>query len=677
VIEILLMSKSSIYFGADYYPEQWPEERWPEDARLMKEAGFNVIRLAEFAWSKMEPSEGKFDFDWLDRALKILHEQGIVALLGTPTASPPPWLMTKHPDIFRVREDGLRVTYGNRCEYCPNHPTYHDHTRRIVTAMAEHYADHPAVIGWQIDNEMGNRCYCPVCQLKFQNWLKVRYGTLEKMNAAWGTEFWSHTYTDWAQIPVPLTTGGSPNPGLALDFRRFISDSYVSYQQMQVDILRQKCPQHFITHNFMGLGYDGLNYYDLARTLDIVSWDNYPAGFWLKDKRVTEPETLALGHDSMRGLKQQNFWTMEQQAGPSGWEIVSPSPRPGELRLWAYQSIAHGADGIVFFRWRTARYGTEQYWHGLLDHHGLPGRRYKEIKQMGAELQKIGATIQGSSVKAKVAILQSYDSRFAFQVQPNNPSFHYSEHVTHVYKALFNRNIAVDVISPQADLSDYMLVIVPALHILDEAVAGRLNQYVQAGGTLVVTPRSGVKDVANAVVNRPLPGLLAEVCGMTVAEYDSLAAGTSQSVKFVIPELAKSDSVEALAWCDILAPKSAEVIARYTDDYYAQQPAITLNRYGKGQAIYVGTFGNDALYKALFGWLLQKLDLRGALTTPSGVEVTQRWQGDRRLLFVLNHTDTQQTITLPNEYIDLFNEKTLHGRVTVAAYEVLVLVSEE
>lgn len=663
------------YFGADYYPEQWPQERWPEDARLMKAAGFNVVRLAEFAWSKMEPKEGIFDFNWLDLALKTLHDQGIVALLGTPTASPPPWLMTSHPDIFRLREDGLRVTYGNRCEHCPNHPTYHDFTRRIVTALADHYAGHPSVIGWQIDNEMGNSCYCPVCRSKFQNWLKVRYSTLKKMNAAWGTEFWSHTYTDWAQIPAPLTTGGSPNPGLALDFRRFISDSYVAYQQMQVDLLREACPNHFITHNFMGFGYEGLNYYDLARTLDLVSWDDYPAGFWLKDKRVTEPEALALGHDTMRGLKQQNFWVMEQQAGPSGWEIVSPTPRPGELRLWAYQSIAHGADGIVFFRWRTARYGTEQYWHGLLDHHGQTGRPYEEIKQMGVELQKIGAAIQGSSVKAKVAILQSYDSRFAFQIQPNNSSFQYSEHVTHIYHDLFNRNIAVDVISPQADLSNYMLVIAPALHVLDEAIAGRLKQYVQAGGTLVVTPRSGVKDEANAVVDLPLPGLLAEVCGVTIAEYDSLSTDISQSVRFIAPGLKTLGSCEARVWCDILKPAGAQVLADYTADYYAGQPAITLNQYGKGQAVYIGTFGDVSLYQALFGWLVPRLNIPPVLNAPEGIEISERWQGDQRLLFVLNHTNAPQKVSLPNGYINLLDGKISRGEETIPGRDLVILAS--
>ena len=671
------MDKSVFYFGVDYYPEQWPENRWSEDARLMKEAGFNIVRLAEFAWSRLEPKEGLFDFDWLDHVLEVLHEQGIVAVLGTPTASPPPWLMSQHPELFRVRDDGLQVSFGNRREYCPNHPLYHQYSRRIVSVMAEHFNSYPSVIGWQIDNEFGERCYCPVCQARFQEWLQNRYGTLEKLNTCWGTVFWSHVYTDWTEVPVPLTTGGAPNPGLGLDFRRFVSDAYLAYQQMQVDILRKTCPKHFVTHNFMGFGYEGLNYYDLARTLDIVSWDNYPLGFWQKDLTVVDPSVLALSHDAMRGLKQQNFWIMEQQAGPSGWETVSPNPHPGELRLWAYQSIAHGADGVVFFRWRTARFGTEQYWHGLLDHNGQLSRRYNEIKGMGAELCKIGDSILGTSVKAQVAIIQSYDSRFAFQVQPNHHHFHYSDHITHLYQTLFRKNITVDVVAPETDLSGYKMVIAPALHILTESIASGLARYVREGGTLVVTPRTGVKDDSNAVVNQSLPGLLAEVCGVTVAECDSLIAGTSQSIRFNVPGLNNLDPLEARIWVDILAPAGAEVLAHYTDDYYAGRPAVTLNKHGKGQAIYVGTFGGTALYQALFGWLVERLTITSVSTALEGVEVAERWQGNRRLMFFLNHTTVAQTISLPAGYVNILEKKTLGRQVTMAPYDVIILSVHE
>lgn len=665
------------YFGVDYYPEHWPEERWTEDAQLMAEAGFNVVCLAEFAWSRMEPQEGQYDFDWLDRAISILASHDIRIVLGTPTASPPPWLMAKYPDIFRVREDGRRVTFGNRREYCPNNPVYHAYTRRIVTQMAEHYADHPAVIGWQIDNEFGDRCYCPICAQAFQEWLQSRYTSLDALNQKWGTVFWSHVYTDWDQIPVPLTTGGSPNPGLALDFYRFSSDSYVAYQQVQTDILREMCPDHFVTHNFHGFHYDRLNCFDLARDLDFVAWDNYRRTGWLLQAEV-DFSYAALAHGAMRGLKRQNFWVMEQQAGQGGWEMVSVAPRPGELRLWAYQSIAHGADAILFFRWRTARFGTEQYWHGLLDHDGHAGRRYQGIKRMGAEISRVGEQIVGSTVKPSVAMILSYDSRFAFQIQANNPQFSYLGHFHQVYRALHEHHVPIDVVAPIADLSSYKLVVAPALHVVSDAAAENLKRFVEAGGVLIVTPRTGVKDEANAVVNRRLPGLLAELCGVEVEEYDSLGADMHNELEFTPPELASNPPVSVSVWCDVLRPKSASVVARYTQDYYAGKPAITLNRFGQGQVVYVGTMGDARLYETLAGWLLNLVGVQAILAVPKGVEVTERWQGNRRLLFVLNHTDREQEVALDGRHTDLLDgSAALEGRGTVAPRDVLILLEED
>jgi beta-galactosidase len=662
------------YFGVDYYPEHWPEERWPIDARMMAEAGFNVVRLAEFAWSKMEPSEGQFEFDWLDRAIAILHSHDIKVVLGTPTASPPPWLMGKSPELFRVREDGVRVTFGNRREYCPNNAIYHLYTGRIVTKMAEHYANHPAVIGWQIDNEFGDRCYCSTCAQTFQIWLRSKYEALEELNQKWGTVFWSHIYNDWSEIPLPLTTGGSPNPGLALDFYRFCSDSYVTYQQMQIDILRTKCPDHFITHNLMGFSYDRLNYFDLARNLDFVAWDNYPRMQWTMEKGV-EPSLYALSLATMRGLKSKNIWVMEQQAGPGGWEMLSVTPRPGELRLWAYQSIAHGADAIVFFRWRTARFGTEQYWHGLLDHDSLPSRRYEEIKRMGAEIKEVGGEIFGSQVQSPAAMMLSYDSRFAFQIQPNNPRFSYPDHFHQIYRAFYQQHASLDVIAPNADLSSYKLIIAPALHIVEDAIAENLKLYVQAGGTLVVTQRTGVKDESNTVVNRRLPGLLAEVCGVEIEEYDSLSSHMQNSVEFTTSELTNGTCPTVGVLCDILKPTSATVVARYTQDYYAGKPAITLNQFGAGRAVYIGAVGTADLYEPLATWLLDTAGVQNAFITPLGVEVTQRKQEDKSLHFILNHNDSPQTVHLKRPYMHLLNRLQLQGDVQVAPYDVLILAS--
>lgn len=664
------------YFGVDYYPEQWPEERWSIDARLMKEACFNVVRLAEFAWSKMEPSEDHYDFEWLDRAIDILHAHGMKVVLGTPTASAPPWLMNKDPGLFRVREDGQRVTFGNRREYCPNHPLYHEHTRRIVTKMAEHYADHPAVIGWQIDNEFGDRCYCPVCAAQFQTWLRGRYEALDELNEKWGTVFWSHVYNEWTEIPVPLTTGGSPNPGLTLDFYRFSSDSYVSYQQMQIDILRARCPQHFITHNLMGFAYDKLNYFDLARNLDFVSWDNYPRMQWTMERGV-DPSAMALSLDTMRGLKAKNIWIMEQQAGQGGWEILSVAPRPGELRLWAYQAIAHGADAILFFRWRTARFGTEQYWHGLLDHDATPSRRYEEIKQMGTEIQKIGETIHGAQTKSQVAMILSYDSRFSFQVQANNPRFHYPEHFHQIYRPFYQQHASMDIVAPTSDLSSYKLVIAPALHLVTDEIANHLKHYVQAGGTLLVTQRTGVKDKFNTVVNQRLPGLLAEICGVEVEEYDSLSSQMENEIEFTLPNRADHPCVTVGILCEILKPTSAMVIARYRQDYYTGKPAITINQFGAGRVVYVGAVGDSQLYDVLAQWLLGTIDRQQTLVLPPGVELAERKQEDKKLHFVLNHTNSLQALHLENHFTNLLTKQQLHGDVQLDPFDVLILETQE
>jgi beta-galactosidase len=664
------------YFGVDYYPEHWLEERWPEDARLMAEAGFNVVRLAEFAWSLLEPEEGRYDFDWLDRVISILSPHGIRVVLGTPTASPPPWLMSKHPDMFRVDEAGWRATYGNRRRYCPHSPAYHDHTRRIVMRMAEHFADHPAVIGWQIDNEFGERCYCSTCASAFQHWLRRRYASLDALNRAWGTVFWSHVYTDWSQIPLPLATGGSPNPGLALDYFRFMSDSFAAYQRLQVDVLRAECPTHFITHNLMGFKYDRINYFDLARDLDLVALNHYPRTEWDMRGEV-DPGLAALAADTIRGLKRRSFWMTEQQAGSGGWGVVGVPPRPGEARLWSYQSIAHGADAILFFRWRTSRFGTEQYWHGLLDHDGHPGRRYEEIKRLGTEIKRVGGAIQGATVKAAVAMMLSYDSRFAFQIQANNPQFSYSDHSYAFYRAFHRRHVSVDVVPPLGDLSAYRLVVAPALHVVSEAVAENLRRFVRAGGVLVLSVRSGVKDECNAVVDRRLPGVLAELCGVEVEEYDSLAPDMQNALEFILPELASGARVPVRVWCDVLQPNGAAVVARYAEDYYAGKPAITLNEFGRGQTVYVGALGEAPLYDTLAGWLLDRAGVEAILAVPDGVEVTERWQGERRLVFVLNHTGQEQELTLDGCYTDLLSGSVRReSTVRVGPLDVLVLLDE-
>lgn len=665
---------TKFYFGADYYPEQWDESRWEQDAALMQAAGFNVVRLAEFAWARMEPVENQFDFDWLDRAIGILSAHGIDIVLGTPTASPPPWVMAQNPDLFLTDADGVRRTYGLRRETCPSHPLYRQHSQRIVTAMAQRFKDHPAVIGWQIDNELGDRCYCDTCRAEFQNWLKEKYGTLDNLNEKWGTIFWSHTYSDWAQIPAPLTTAlpNTPvhNPGLALDYRRFMSDTYCAFQKLQIDILRQHCPAHFITHNLMGFGYSQLNTFDLAADLDHVSWDIYPRHQWDMTADV-DPARAALSCDAMRGLKKQNYWVMEQQSGGGGWDMLAVTPKPGELRLWTYQSIAHGADAILYFRWRTARFGTEQHWHGILDHHGIPGRRYAEAAQVGQELAKIGDVLAGSQVKPQAAILQSYDARFAFQAQPNHPSFSYENHITDIYCGFHRHNIPVDIVSEKDALAGYKLVIVPALFVLTEQTAAILEKFAADGGVVVFTVRTGVKDEFNAVVDMKLPGLVSKLCGIEVDETISMPPEQGNHIQFDLPELNSTFPTSTLA--DVLEPQGAQVIARHTQDFYAGKPAATLNHCGSGKVIYLGALGDGAYYETIARWTASLAGINPLLETPAGVEVVERWQGEQRILFVLNHSEQPQTLTLDTPRTNLLDGQRLAREVAVDSHGVLIL----
>jgi len=640
----------------------------------MAEAGFNMVRLAEFAWSKMESNDGEFEFDWLDRAISILSSHRIQVILGTPTASPPPWLMAKQRDLFLVEQNGVRQTYGLRREYCPNNPLYYQHTERIVTQMADHYKDNPAVIGWQIDNEFGDRCFCDICKTEFHKWLQKRYKTLESLNEKWGTIFWSQIYTDWSQIPVPLNTIRSQNPGLGLDYRRFMSDTYRNYQQFQINIIRQYCPGHLITHNLMGFSYNQLNYYDNTADLDVVSWDNYPRTQWGMLAEV-DPAKAALSADTMRGLKKQNFWVMEQQSGGGGWEYVAVPPKPGEIRLWTYQSIAHGADAIIYFRWRTARVGTEQYWQGILEHHGIPGRRYDEVSKIGKELQRIANTITASQIKPKIAIMQSYDTRFAFQVQPNNPRFGYEKHIQDVYHGFFDNHIPLDIVSEKDPLTNYKVVIVPAMYILTEETTTNLENFAAAGGIVVFTPRTGVKDEFNTVVNMKLPGLVAQMCGIEIEEYISMPVDEDNRVLFVLPEI--EDEFPTSVWADVIEPKGANVFAWHVQDFYAKKPAATINQYKKGNVIYLGVMGDSNYYGSVARWISGLARIKPLIELPQGVEASERWQGEKRLLFILNHHSIAKEISLNSSFFDLLSGKILSGRISIGALDVLILTDVE
>lgn len=635
-----------IHFGVDYYPEHWPRERWETDAKLMGEMGVQMVRMGEFSWFKMEPEKGKFDFGWLDEAISLLAGHGIKTVLGTPTAAPPAWIIQENPDIQPVDAQGRVRHFGGRHHTCHSNRAYREYCRRIVTAMAEHYAANENVIGWQLDNELGNSqdelCFCSSCERAFRDWLKRRYGTIDAVNAAWGADFWSQGLNDFSQITAPKLTPNAVNPSKLLDWKCFCSDLIVEFLTLQADILRRVCLHQFVTHNFMGFA-DKVDYYDLARQVDFVSHDQYPGGYYFNPPHLDSAGSAAT-LDIVRSYKNAPFWVMEQQSGITGWEIMGRMPAPGQLSLWAAQSVAHGADAIAFFRWRSCAMGTEQYWHGILPHSGRPGRVYRELKALIAELAPIMEQMQGAMPRSGVAIVYSFRQKYALGIQPQHPELDYLQQIMKYYTAFHEKGISVDFVQDTQDLSGYALVVAPLQYLMTEELENRYFRYVEQGGHLVLTMRTGVKDEHNlAMTDHPLPGRLAKLIGAEVEEYDCLM-GTSGKVNY------KGGEYDCHKWSDILVPGAAETVAVYASEYYQGQPAVTKNTFGKGTAWYVGTEPGEALMDALATDFLEDAGIQTPFRGEPGIEFAARTKGTRTWLFVMNHNDRESHYALPPEY---------------------------
>ena len=666
-----------MYVGVDYYPEHWPRERWDTDAKLMQEAGFNVVRLAEFAWVFMEPAEGRFEFAWLDDALGVLGKHGISVILGTPTAVMPAWVARKYPETLAMRPDGSRIIWGVRKNNCFTSGAYRLLSERITRAMAEHFKDAPHVIGWQTDNEFGGPgCYCPTCRADWQDWLRAKYGTLEELNRAWGTHFWGHRYGTWGEIQMPDYAGtgwkhaadGVHNPSLCLDWQRYQSWLNVRFQADQVRILREVCPRHFVTHNFMGL-YSELDYYDLAKDLDFVSWDNYSV--WGKPEI---PYNSSAAADVMRGLKRKNVWIMEQTAGPGGWSTFGRNPRPGEIRKIAYQQVAHGADGMVWFRWRTCTAGREQYWHGLLGHDGRPLRRYREAAQTARELHQLWAELEGTTLKPEVAIIYDYETIWALRIQPGFGGNNYHEAMMRYFRALFRAGVSVDMIKPDEDLSQYRAVIAPDFNVVPDETAGRLADYVSRGGVLLADCRFGVKDETNLAHARTLPGLLSGALGIWIEEYDAL---DDETVFRVVGQGPLEGEFTAEKYVDWVSLKGAEALAGYDQWHLSSFAAVTRNQFGKGIGYYVGTWAKEEeFYDRLIAEVLKTAKVEPPLRPPAGVEVSIRQNGKRKLLFLVNHTEEKQSVAVPAGKTELISGAKTGGTIKLDKYGVAVVKLE-
>ncbi|MEM1607452.1 MAG: beta-galactosidase [Candidatus Bathyarchaeia archaeon] len=662
-----------IRFGVDYYPEHWPKERWVRDADLMAEIGFNTVRLAEFSWSKIEPREGEYHFEWLDEAIETLSRRGIKAIIGTPTAAPPPWIIKKHPDVLRVDHNGVRSPAGTRRNYCPNNPNYISHTKRIVERMALHFKDNPSVIGWQIDNEFGiDMCYCDNCVEAFRGWLKAKYGTLDNLNKSCGFIFWSQEYGDWSEIYPPKPPIDMQNPSLCLDWHRFMSDSWIKYQQIQIDIIRRIAPHHIITHNFMGL-YKELDYFQLAEPLDIVSFDYYPK--WVS--RV-DYAAAAMAHDVMRSLKKKPYWIMELQSGAVKTHLA-PIPKPGEIRLWTLQSIARGADGVLYFRWRSCRFGAEEYWHGILDHDGVPRRRFLEVKRVSEDLKKIEPHIEGTNVKPEVAFTLIYDNIWAWDLEVGYGGKNYYglgswDPSLDLYRALYSRNIPVDFVDPsREDLSGYKVVFAPSLMLMNKVIEDRLRSYVKNGGILIATPRTGVKDWNNVITELTLPGGLSDVFGITIEEYTGLPDNGRVDLEISEQTFGAKTRGSGRNWAEMLSLNGAETLIYYGFGIYAGKPAATINKYGEGTAIYIGTFPDEEIYSQLSDWLIRKAGIKPTLPPAEGLEAVERVGRGSRVIFALNHGEKATRFFLKEECQEILSDKILKGLVEIGGLDVKIL----
>jgi beta-galactosidase len=658
----------SFCFGVCYYPEQWPESYWEEDARRMQECGVNTVRLGEFGWALMEPREGHYDFSLFDRAIETLGRHGIKTIFGTPTATPPKWLTHKYPEVLDVFESGRPANDQSRRQYCYNSPIYRRLSRRIVDALARHYRDNTNILGWQIDNEMNNEnpeCFSNSCRAAFRRWLKKKYGTLDALNTRWGTVFWSQFYSDWAQVDLPFPTPAFHNPGLMLDFKRFISASATDYLNQQVEILRHYRPNDFLTHNGV---FRNINYYNFARGLDIYAYDNYPTfgdspRYWTGGALTT-----------VRGFNGR-MMIMEQLTGPAGQTYMLRSPRPGETRLWAMQAIAHGADGLLHFRWRSARRGAEEYWFGVLDHDNIPRARYEDFKQEGQEMQKLGPQIVGSKVVSEIAVIKDFEDQWVFDNQYLTKEVNAGGADNDLFQAASEQRYNIDIVGPSADLSGYKLVFAAQLALMDEQLAGRLRQFVELGGTLVMSAHSAIKDRDNAFTGATIP--IASLTNLFGVELDSFQTYQPPSKEKNALRFEDGSSVPIRVFAEVLRPTSARVIAKWDRDYLNDLPAATERQIGKGKAVYFGSLINVENARYLIKRYATENKLRPLLSdAPEQVEVTRRTKGKTEFYFLLNHGDSPTTVNVGSAFTNALTGEAAPEGLTLPPFGYRVLKKE-
>lgn len=672
---------SLLNLGTCYYPEHWDRSLWREDLERMLAVGIQTVRIAEFAWSKVEPREGEFTYDFFDDFLDVAADAGMKVIFGTPSATPPAWLTEKYPEVLNARQDGVLYRHGMRRHYNYNSPKYRELVARIVDRLGAHYAGHPAVIGWQIDNELNcetDEFYSESDTLAFRRFLREKYKTLDALNRAWGTVVWNQTYTDWDEIHVPRTTiHDSTNPHECLDYIRFVSDSAIAFCRMQSDILRKYLkPGDFITTN--GLFHNLDNHRMQDEALDVYTFDSYPNFAYCLEADPKGSDGLndrewSAGLAEVRSVC-KHFGIMEQQSGANGWNtrMEAPAPKPGQVKLWAMQSIAHGADYVSFFRWRTATQGTEIYWHGILDYDNLDNRKLAEIADIHKRVTAIG-DMAGATYCAKVGLLRDYDNLWDARVdswhrrllEPSEREIFRACQLSHT--PLNYVTITKD--TEPAELSGYDVLFYPHALILTDAVAALLRAYVEQGGTLIIGARTGMKDLAGQCVMAPMPGLLAPITGSDVAEFTFV--GPADEAQFMDWD---GELVPTGIFSDILNAngESAKVLATYARDYYAGRAALVESVCGKGRVIHFGgTFTRRNVRKFLtYTGVISPF--KAVIELPEACELAVREKDRAEWYFVLNYAAQEQTITLKAPMTDVDTGKAVVGAVRLAPYETRV-----
>ena len=654
--------------GVCYYPEQWPEHLWADDLRRMKESGISTVRIGEFAWTIFEPREGEFSYVLFDRFLERCMQAGMNVIFGTPTATPPAWLTEKYPEVLNATRDGVLLRHGARRHYNYNSPVYRELCTRIVTALGSHYGAHPAIVGWQIDNELNcetDEFYSEADSDAFRTFLQEKYQTLERLNDAWGTVFWSQTYTEWAQIyvPRPVLNGGY-NPHMLLDYSRFVSESCISFARMQAGILRQFIrPNVFITTNglFGNLDNHRLN----KEVLDVYTFDSYPDyAFALEQGERCDDSMRDRAWSRLLNETRSvcpHFGIMEQQSGAGGWanRMEMPAPQPGQLTLWAMQSVSHGADYISFFRWRTALSGTEIYWHGILDYDGRENRRLKEVRQFGELLQRIDA-VCGTDHVASFALIKDYDNEWDKRCDAwHRRISEFSE--AEIFAASEQCHTPYDIVyidddTDARELSRYSVLIYPHPMIVTERRALLLRTCVEHGASLVLGCRAGLKDSYGRMVMQPQPALLQSLTGTDVRDFTLLQSN-------------EKSGEDTAVFHDVLTPlDGTRVLKRYSSSWYAGEACLTEKRAGEGRTIHLGSAFTRAMVKELFQYLGICEPFRELVEAPEDVELVMREKDGHRYLFVLNYEAAERAIELKTPAIDLYIGKMATERQRLPAY---------